>query len=314
MSKIERLFNLLALLLDTRHPVTVHEIREKLPEYGTQSDEAFHRMFERDKAELREIGYVIEQTDIDAWGTEIGYRIGGAAAVLEDPGLTGDEIAALSLAAQAWGGNASDGALGVLKLSVGSAADDPGSTGWLLPRVAMDRDITTVMDAIVRRKRVHFSYRTGGGGDPQERRVEPYGLFHRGAWYLAGFDLDRDDVRHFKLARVDGLIDVARGTGPDFDPPPSTTPAIPRGPWEGDASIEATIAFAPEVAWWAERRTGAQRIAERDDGRSEVRMPVGDLEAFAGWLAGFGDRALVVAPSELRDAVVAHLRATLENH
>src|ERR1043166_8345931 len=113
--KIERLLNLVALLLDTRRPLAVGEIREKIPGYDDQSDEAFHRMFERDKNDVRELGFVIEQEDIDAWG-ETGYRIRAHEALLEDPGLTPDEVAALSLAAQAWGGGA-DGSLGLLKLS-----------------------------------------------------------------------------------------------------------------------------------------------------------------------------------------------------
>ncbi len=308
MAKIERLFNLVALLLNTRRPLRVGEIREMIPAYEGQSDEAFHRMFERDKAEIRELGFVLEQEDADVWSAETGYRIRRQEALLEDPGLTADEIAALSLAVQAWG-SAEDGSLGLLKLSVGAGVSEPGPIAWVLPRVAFDENITRLFDAIARRKRVTFTYRTGGGGDALERTVDPHGLYHRGTWYLSGFDHTRERVLNFKLARVDGTIHVTAGARPDFEEPPRARFDIPHGPWEGEASIEGTVSFAPDSAWWAERHTGARRITEHLDGWVDFAVPVADLDAFAGWLAGFGDRAVALEPPELRAAVVARLRA-----
>src|SRR5579864_590322 len=307
--KIERLLNLVSLLLDTRRPLSVNDIREKIPSYEGQSDDAFHRMFERDKNDVRELGYVIEQEDLDAWG-ETGYRIRRDEGLLDDPGFAPDELAALSLAAQAWGGGA-DGSLGLLKLSVGSGVAEPGSTGWLLPRVSLDRNIAVLFDAITARKRVRFSYRTGGGGEPQEREVEPHGLYHRGTWYLTGFDRAREAVRNFKLSRVTGSIEQAPGKGPDFKQPARRPRGVPHGPWEGDEPEgTARVAFSPDTAWWAERRTGARRIDEDADGRVTLDMPVAaEMDSFAGWVAGFADQAVALEPPELRDAVVARLRA-----
>jgi predicted DNA-binding transcriptional regulator YafY len=304
--KIERLLNLVSLLLDTRRPLTVNDIREKIPSYGDHTDDAFHRMFERDKNDVRDLGFVIEQEDIDAWG-ETGYRIGRQEALLDDPGFAPDEMAALSLAAQAWGGGA-DGSLGLLKLSVGSGVAEPGSTGWLLPRVALDRNIAVLFEAIDKRKRVRFEYRTGGGGEPQAREIEPHGLYHRGTWYLAGYDRARDALRNFKLARVSGPIELAPGRGPDFAPPSKTELGIPRGPWEGEIEGVARVAFSPDTAWWAERRTGARRIEERSDGWVTLEMPVAEMDSFAGWVAGFADAAVAVEPPELRAAVAARLQ------
>jgi proteasome accessory factor B len=310
--KIERLLNLVSLLLDTRRPLSVGDIREKIPGYGDQSDDAFHRMFERDKNEVRELGFVIDQDDIDAWG-ETGYRIRRSEALLDDPGFTPDELAALSLAAQAWGGGA-DGSLGLLKLSVGSGVAEPGSTGWLLPRVSLDRNIAVLLEAIIARKRVRFAYRTGGGGEPQEREVEPHGLYHRGTWYLAGYDRAREAVRNFKLARVTGSIETMAGNGPDFDPPAKRELGVPHGPWEGEPEGTARVAFSPDTAWWAERRTRARRVAESPDGWVTLEMPVAaEMDSFAGWVAGFADAAVALEPPQLRDAVVARLRALAES-
>ncbi|MEP7192979.1 MAG: WYL domain-containing protein, partial [Actinomycetota bacterium] len=55
--KTERLLNLVICLLYTRRPLSKAKIRDAVPQYGSSvSDEAFDRMFERDKDELRELG------------------------------------------------------------------------------------------------------------------------------------------------------------------------------------------------------------------------------------------------------------------
>lgn len=307
--KSERLVKLLAFLLASARPRSADEIRDKIDGYEDHSDDAFHRMFERDKQDLRALGYRIEHDEGDLLGRLEGYRIRRDEALLERSTLRADEWAALSLASQAWGGSG-DGFLGLLKLSAVSGASGPSRPGWLLPRVEMDRNATTLMDAIHRRKRVRFSYRAPGSEDVSERAVEPWGLYHRGAWYLVGRDVVRGERRSFKLARVRGRIELAARSGPaDFEPPPPEELRVIRGPWEGEAKASARIAFAPEAAWWVERRTGAHPVEERPDGWIEVEIPVADLDAFAGWLAGFADRAVALEPPELREAMVARMRA-----
>lgn len=305
-SKIERLMDLLALLLHKERPVPVSYIRERIPGYEDDESEAFHRKFERDKAELRDIGFTVELSE--SLLGEHGYLIAKGESLLSDPGLTADEMAALALAAQAWGGTGRDGALGVLKLSIGSGEPGAGPVGWLAPRIDVDKRVGALMDAIRRRTAVRFTYRSGRTVDPVQRRVEPYRLSHRGDWYLTGFDRDRAALRHFKVSRMTGPVTVETGSGAAFDPPQA--PDAPVGaPWEAEPTMEARARFAPEVVWWAERRTGAARVGEGNDGWVELALPFGDIASFASWLAGFGDRVVVAAPVELRDAVVQTLRA-----
>lgn len=304
--KAERLIDLIGLLLETRKPLTAAEIRAKIPGYRHDNDEAFHRKFERDKTELRDIGFPLEQQDA-GWG-EPGYAIAKAEALLQDPGLTQDEMAALALAARAWGGSGGDGALGLLKLAIGTGAPEASGAGWVVPRVEVDRTVALLLDACARRKVVRFRYRTAGGGEAEEREVEPHRLSHKGLWYLTGFDRARGEIRHFRLSRVEGSVKVATGRTPDFDEPDRAAATGPRAPWEAEAAEQVRVAFAPEMVWWAERRTGATRVAEREDGWTEVTMPVGDIASFASWLAGFADRALALEPPALREALVQRLR------
>lgn len=307
VNKTERQLNLIALLLDTRRPLRASEIRARFDDYGAQSDDAFKRMFERDKTDIEALGFRIEREVVDAISEEIGYRIVSDSALLPDIGLEPDEMAALSLAAQSW--RDPDGTFGLLKLSVGSAAAEPGPEAFVVPRVETDANVRALLDAIARRKRVRFSYRTGGDARAATRTVEPHALHHRGAWYLIGHDLDRGEARSFRLSRVDGDVRVEAGAQPDFAPAPKPRDAG-RAPWEGDeVSVRAQVAFAPEVAWWVQRRTNAARVSERDDGWVVLETSVGDVDFFAGWLAGFGDTAVALSPPRLRDETIARLRA-----
>ena len=310
--KTERLLNLIALLLETRRPVSPDEIRAKIPGYG-EGDVAFRRMFERDKEEIRELGLPLELLSADAWEGDEGYRIRKEAATIPELDLTADERAALLLAAQAWEGQAVPGdpdrALMKLSLAAGASEEAAGAGSWFQTRVDASAPVLgALFDAIERRKRVTFRYRTGGGGEAHERSIDPYGLRHRGAWYLAGFDHDRKEIRHFKLERIDGRVAVAAGKDPDFETPQGVSTEIPRGPW-GEGGSEARVAFAPEAAWWVARRTGADASVVREDAWVEVTLPFDDRRVFLSWILGFGEDAVVLEPEDLRAEAIERLRA-----
>ena len=310
--KTERLLNLIALLLETRRPLSPDEIRAKIPGY-TGSDVAFRRMFERDKEEIRELGLPLELVSTDAWEGGEGYRLRKEAATIPELELSADERAALLLAAQAWEGQAVPGdpdrALMKLSLAAGVREEVPGAASWFRTRVDASTPVLGVLlDAIERRKTVTFRYRTRGGGEAHDRTVDPYGLRHRGAWYLTGFDHDRGEVRHFKLDRIDSRVRVAPGRDGDFEPPEGVSTEIPRGPW-AEGGSEARVAFAPQAAWWVERRTGAEATVAREDGWVEVSLPFDDREVFLSWILGFAEDALILEPEELRDAAIVRLKA-----
>jgi len=315
--KTERLFNLIALLLETRRPLSPEEIRQKIPGYGS-SDVAFRRMFERDKEELRELGLPLERVGTDVWEGSEGYLIRKERATLPELDLTADERAAVWLAAQAWQGQAVPGdpdrALMKLALAGKVATDElgepgePGGGAWISARVdASQPNLATVFDAIARRKRVTFSYKGRAGGEALQRSIDPYALRHRGSWYLAGFDHLRNEVRHFKLDRIAGTVGVAGGRDPDFEVPADVEAEVPRGPWAIESAEEARVAFAPETAWWVERRTGARRDGERDDGWVEMTFPLSDREMFCSWILGFAADVVVIAPPDLERMVVERL-------
>jgi len=99
--KSERLLNLLIMLLVQRHYVSKERIRTIL--YADSSRDAFEKMFERDKEELRSLGVPIEVGNIDPlFDDEPGYRISPDRFALPDVRLAPDEAAVVGLATRVW--------------------------------------------------------------------------------------------------------------------------------------------------------------------------------------------------------------------
>ena len=90
-AKTERLLNLVIALLNSRQYRTASWIRRNVAGYGdAPSDDAFFRMFERDKNELREL-----QVPLDTDG-EDGYRIPPTEFSLPELTFTPAEFAAVA--------------------------------------------------------------------------------------------------------------------------------------------------------------------------------------------------------------------------
>jgi proteasome accessory factor B len=310
MQPLERLVNLVALLLESRTPLTFDQIRDKLSEAYEHDDvSSAKRMFERDKDVLRDIGVPIEVVATDVWEAEQGYTIRKDRYYLPEISFQPEEISALAVAARAGGDTSAEDA--VRKLLSGAEGGIMAPLGSPQGGSA-DPRLSAAAEAVAGLRRVRFSYRTARG-DASERVVDAYGLaVRRGHWYLVGFDADRGDIRSFRLSRMgSNLLDEGGGT----EPPAGFRAAevVQAGPWgPGEASSTALVALAPDVAWWATRGVpGAEVVARREDGWVIVRVPCQPGESVAGWVLSFGPDAEALEPAELRDEVVARLEAAL---
>ncbi|HEV8621725.1 MAG TPA: WYL domain-containing protein, partial [Actinomycetota bacterium] len=74
----------------------------------------------------------------------------------------------------------------------------------------------------------------------------------------------------------------------------------------------ATVAFSPDVAWWATRGVQGAVIEETwRDGWVQVSLPAAPGDALASWILSFGPDAVAVAPEALRAEIVHRLEAAL---
>jgi predicted DNA-binding transcriptional regulator YafY len=315
MHPLERLVNLVALLLESPRPLTFDQIREAMPEaYAQQETATAKRMFERDKDILRDVGVPIEVAPTDAWDVEQGYTIPKDRYYLPEIDLTPEEISALFVAARA-GGEDPAAELGVRKLLYG--ADGAFLTGTSAPSIAadaagLDARLLAAANAIGDQASVGFTYRTSRG-DRSERHVDPYGLVVRGGhWYLVGLDRERGDIRSFRFSRMVGDLEARV---PGSAPPDGFRAAdhVIAGPWgPGDTHEHVVVAFSPDVAWWATSGLSeVDTIGTREDGWQVRRFPTAPGDGVVSWVLSFGPDAELLEPDALRVEIVRRLEAVL---
>jgi proteasome accessory factor B len=316
MHPLERLLNLVILLLETPRFLTFDQIRERLPAYGQGDDESAKRMFERDKDVLRDLGVPVEVGSTDAWEVDQGYRIPKERYYLPDIEFTEEEISALFVAAQTPGTSEEDAGQAVRKLQAGvepsvlaRMSGGPVAAGADAPAGRL----RAVTEAIEARRSLRFDYRAASG-EVATRHVDPYSLVWRsGRWYLVGLDRDRGEVRSFRLSRLrsDPVSEGEASAPPEgFD----GRDHLRAGPWSPpEDAVEARVALSPEVAWWAVPSiTGASVARIREDGWAEVALPTERGDAFTAWVLSFGPDAVVLSPEELRGDVIARLERATE--
>lgn len=312
MHPLERLINLVALLLEARRPLAFDEIRELMPAYQQQDAGSAKRMFERDKDALREVGVPVEVASTDPWDVEPGYRIPKDQYYLPELAFTPDEVWALFVAAHA-PGEGGEAEQAFQKLSAGTEANVLAAMAERTPAPGVDPSgphLGAIADALARRRVLRFKYRPAQG-KPGQREVEPYALvFRSGHWYLVGRDRARGDVRSFRLSR---LLSAVKEAG-EAAPPPvgfDATRQLQAGPWGLGQPVEtATVSFSPKVAWWAIPTVPQARVRRtRRDGWVEVDLPASQTDAFVSWVLSFGPDARVHSPKAIRDQVVARLEA-----
>jgi proteasome accessory factor B len=302
VDRLERLTNLVLVLLDARRPLTLAEIADLVAGYP-EGGQARRQAFERDKRLLREEGIVISVEPSD--DGRLGYRIRPEDYYLPPLDLAPEEQAALNLAVAGVHLDDRSGREALLKLGIVERSEArPIAALPALP------SLPVLYEAVRERALVRFGYRGVA------RAVEPYGLLFRwGAWYLVGFDRTRGARRTFRVDRIEG--DVARGKPGEFEVPSDLDlqAALPPEPWRiGDedpvrATVDVDALLAPTVA----DEVGPEAVVEhRSDGSARVVVDVTNREAFRAWLLGLLDHAEVVDPPELRAEVVSWLTSIAE--
>lgn len=307
--------NLILALKSARRPVSKAKLRQALPSYAdAASDEAFDRMFERDKDDLREMGIPISTTVIDVlFEDEVGYRIDSAETSLPEIAFEPEEVAALALAARAWSTASISGtaSAALRKLRLAGVEIDESIAAGVEPRIrTREPAFEPVRAAVTALAPITFDYRKGDGS-VSSRHVQPWALKHwHGRWYVTGFDVDRGDERAFRLSRFEGPVH-RKGRAGGYVVPADHVPAV------------ALAAQAPEVAGVAvvrvrrgsghSLRRNATSTCDLDEVWTEIELPYrrGSTERE---VAALGADAVAHSPSMLVDGVRAALTAVARAH
>jgi proteasome accessory factor B len=300
----KRLLDLVMILLRARTPVTYRDIREQFPAYQTLNVEAGLRAFERDKADLLDLGVPIRYVtpDEDDSLEDGGYVIDLKRFKMPEVRLTADEISALVLAASvahAMPGGAYpkivDLALKKLAFDLPELPDTPTE----FPRPASNAptvlvhfpekvirpelgEIYATLEAATRlHKRVTLTYQTAATGLTSRRDVDPYAMVYReGAWLVVGWCHLRHEIRSFRVDRIRDAMMAPKPKSPDFERPADfdVKAYATRSPWTftSEPPEEVQLALSAEAA----------EIANEDFGPTAVKR----IDASGG---GAGARTLI---------------------
>jgi len=322
--KLIRQLSLVAFLMAERRLLTARDVKSNVEGYSEMSDEAFARRFYSDRAELTALGVPLQSQRDEFTGEEL-YTLRSENYFLERLDLDDDELAALQTALYYLEGKfayAEPFRLALQNLALGRSgfSEPPTDTAERVRVSAPDYSpelagrLAKLESAISKQRTVRFGYWSPKRTRPGERSVNPYALrLDEGNWYVVGHDLDRKQMRTFKVSRIRGDIRFATRRERDFRIPADfdvELHRIPR-PWQiGEIVGRARIAVSEDTAWWIARTLSDAGTVE--DGVFETDYA--NVSLLTGWVLRQNGRAVPIEPSELIDSVVEALGSLSESH
>jgi proteasome accessory factor BC len=325
--KLIRQLSLVAFLMAERRPLTARDIKSNVEGYQEMSDEAFARRFYSDRAELVALGVPLDSHRDEFTGEEL-YTLRAERYFLPELELDDDELAALQtcfyllegrfayaeplrLALQNLALGRSAGALAATPTDTAGRVEvrDPDYTPELQGRLGK------LEGAISKQRTVKFRYWSIYRDEEEERTLNPYALLpENGSWYVIGHDVERKDIRTFRVSRIRSDIRFATRRERDFRLPAEFSVENYRGraDWQfGEIAGVAKVDVAPDTAWWVERAYAGERNTIEDH---VFTTQYASSSLLARWILRQDGRAIPLEPSELRRLVVEGARAARHAH
>ncbi len=297
MDKLERITNLILVLLDAREPLSLSIIADRIGGYP-ESKDARKRAFERDKQELRKLKIPLRSKPIPG-PEQIGYRIYPDEYYLPDLNLTQDEQVALNLALNTIQVDQIQVDQIMTKLG-GLESKDQNPVAIL----SFEPNLSLIHEAISNKHPISFDYKN------KKRIVIPYTLiFSAGHWYVTGLDKDKLAERTFRLDRIISLEELVEVVDENFYHFPIAD-AIEKKPWRmgSQDSIEVKILLDPLAMARSLHEIGEENIIEKKpNGWNVAKLEVSNKELFKSWILGLMGHAFIISPAELRQDIIQWL-------
>src|SRR3954465_9369184 len=333
--KLIRQLSLVAFLMAERRALTARDVKSNVEGYSEMSDEAFARRFYSDRAELLSLGVPL-QSQRDEFTAEELYTLPPEQYFLPQLELEDEELAALQTAFYLLEGKfayAEPLRLAPQNLALGRPGFSEAPTETASRVEVLDPDyspetpgrLAKLENAISKQRTVRFDYWSISRDKESERSLNPYALLNdNGLWYVVGHDLDRKEIRTFRVSRIRGDIKFAPRRERDFRAPTDFDVELYRGrpPWQiGDSVGTARIEVRGDTAWWGRGADGARGApgagASGRTGTLEDDVFVTEYSSIpqlASWVLRQNGRAVPLDPPELKRDVAAALRRVREWH
>ena len=154
--------------------------------------------------------------------------------------------------------------------------------------------------AILEHRIAEFDY-FSSYGEKTYRRIEPIQLWFKSrAWYIKGFCLTRQDVRHFKLSRMNNLI----VTDENFiqrdllASPPAPSPDSRHRP-----DVTMRLHIQPEMAYRVYEEFTEDMVEKLPDGSYIATVTWMEDNWVYGFILSFGEYIEVLEPEHIRQTI-----------
>jgi predicted DNA-binding transcriptional regulator YafY len=169
--------------------------------------------------------------------------------------------------------------------------------------------------AIEDRKVISLTYRSVQAAEAAVRDVHPYNLVHhKGALYLFGLAVDHEEIRNYKVDRIEAVEQSNQTFQRPADFEIESYLADSFGIYSGDDDVTIVIKFLPPASRYAcESKWHANgTITQCADGSAIARLRLSTTVEIKSWVLSFGASAVVLEPAELRAEILDDLERMRE--
>ena len=290
-------------------------VQKHVDGYGGRTRDAAAHLIERDVRELRDLGVPARYQDGEVWVVKDLYELPAV-------DLTAEEASVVGLAADL----SKPGSLGEFARSGWTKLAASGATRSMdapaLMNVSNDifqlrpDTLRAIVKCVQAKQRISFDFVRAPGKDPERRAADPWGVVSlNNRAYFVGYDIDRDDVRVFRLKKVSRLKKVRHSDA--FHERAGDLQALVEETLRGeliDATVTVTHGTGEELAQRGSRTskvgTGGDTSAGGETDTITLRGV--DRDWAVRTIASLAGNVVAVEPLEVREDVVKLLRTALE--
>lgn len=313
----ERLLNLLALLLHADQPVPFHVIYNQLEGYAELEIDSARRSFTRDIHTMREMGvpilYIEQDTD------QGGYEIPKEYYYLPRLDFSDSERALLSQIfwmTEKTMKSPLFRALHKLHYDQGLSLNFDQEPVLSVTAERQDPRLGKLSSAIAHGKTICFEYQSIQSEQGATRTLDPYGLgYYNNHWYLVGYCHRRQDIRCFKVTRIQGKIGpLNKRLERDFEIPENFRIHDYIGslkPQKTSHSFSVKIRFEAQIAWMIQEQFFEKTTTLLEDGALLLEVQdVSDAKMIFHLVAPYFHFATILEPEWLRQDFYKLLKET----
>ncbi|MHB1473379.1 MAG: helix-turn-helix transcriptional regulator [Dermatophilaceae bacterium] len=201
-------------------------------------------------------------------------------------------------------------ALAKLEAATGSASTGASRIQVVIDEGTSKEALGLAQQALTARRRVHLRYLVPGRDESTERDVDPMRVINFDAhWYLEGWCHRAEDVRLFRLDRVESLTILDEDGTPPAAAQPRDLDAGVFTPHAGDQLVR--LALGPGAAWVSEYYP-TESVEPTRGGGAVVTLRTADTAWLRRLMWRLGSQARVLEPADLALDVQQGAREALE--